>query len=119
VDGREQYYDGDAQFDNAPYFNFNDDKVKFDTNDVDNANDNYGSASASVSKSLLKRNAPSSRGISLLLYRSYPTAEHSADLINRSLKREMLLAVDTLRLVHEANENAKEVELYARLLKYR
>ena len=51
MDGREQCFNADGQFDNAPYFNFNDDKVKFDTNDVDNANDNYGSAS--VSKSLL------------------------------------------------------------------
>jgi hypothetical protein len=44
---------GDSSFDHAPYFNFNDDKVKFDTNDVDNANDNYGSASAVLPKSLL------------------------------------------------------------------
>lgn len=45
--------DGDGQFDYAPYFNFNDDKVKFDTDDVSNPNDNYGSASGFVSKSLL------------------------------------------------------------------
>jgi hypothetical protein len=37
--------DADGKFSNAPYFNFNDDKVKFDTNDVSNANDNYGTAS--------------------------------------------------------------------------
>ena len=35
----------DAPFDHAPIFNFNDDKLKFDTNWSDNANDNYGSAS--------------------------------------------------------------------------
>ena len=35
----------DAPFDHAPYFNFNDDKLKFDTNRSDNANDSYGSAS--------------------------------------------------------------------------
>ena len=45
--------DGDDSFGHAPYFNFNDDKVKFDTNDVSNANDNYGSASAFLPKSLL------------------------------------------------------------------
>ena len=39
------YSDSDVRFDNAPYFKFNDGKVKFDTNYVDNANDNYGSAS--------------------------------------------------------------------------
>ena len=38
--------EADGQFVNAPYFNFNDDKLKFDTNDVDDANSNYGSASA-------------------------------------------------------------------------
>jgi hypothetical protein len=35
----------DAPFDHAPYFNFNDDKLKFDTKHVGNANDNYGSTS--------------------------------------------------------------------------
>ena len=39
----------------APNFKFNDDKVKFDTNWVSNANDNYGSASGFVSKSLLNK----------------------------------------------------------------
>lgn len=38
-------YEADGVFDNAPIFNFNDDKVKFNTNKVDNANENYGSAS--------------------------------------------------------------------------
>lgn len=38
--------EADGNFDNAPYFNFNDGKVKFDTNWFDNANTNYGSASA-------------------------------------------------------------------------
>lgn len=43
---------GDGHFDHAPYFNFNDDKVKFDTKHVSNTNDDYGSASALVPKSL-------------------------------------------------------------------
>lgn len=38
--------EADGNFDNAPDFNFNDGKVKFDTNWSDNANANYGSASA-------------------------------------------------------------------------
>ena len=43
--GESNYPDSDVRFDNAPYFNFNDGKVKFDTNWVSNANDNYGSSS--------------------------------------------------------------------------
>ncbi len=50
--GKDKYPDADDRFDHAPYFNFNDGKVKFDTNWFDNANDNYGSASAFVPKSL-------------------------------------------------------------------
>lgn len=50
----EEYSDGcgqiDApkaagQFSNAPYFNWNDGKLKFDTNEVSNFNPNYGSVS--------------------------------------------------------------------------
>ena len=52
MDGRRQFPDADGQFENAPYFNFNDGKVKFDTNWFDNANDNYGSASGFLPKSL-------------------------------------------------------------------
>ena len=48
------YSDADGDFSNASYFNFNDGKVKFDTNWVDNANDNYGSASGFLPKSLQK-----------------------------------------------------------------
>ncbi len=51
--GDEYSLDADGKFGNAPYFNFNDEQVKFDTNWVDNANDNYGSASGSLPKSLI------------------------------------------------------------------
>ena len=37
--------DADGKFWNAPIFNFNDDKLKFNFNDVDNPNENYGSSS--------------------------------------------------------------------------
>ena len=53
--GESNYPDSDVRFDNAPYFNFNDGKVKFDTNWVSNANDNYGSSSGWFPKSLLKQ----------------------------------------------------------------
>ncbi len=46
--------EADGDFSKAPNFNFNDGKVKFDTNWVSNANDNYGSVSGAVPKSLLK-----------------------------------------------------------------
>ena len=46
--------DADGQFDNAPYFNFNEGKLKFDTNWISNVNDNYGTASGFLPKSLLK-----------------------------------------------------------------
>jgi len=49
--GKDKYPDSDDRFDNAPYFNFDDDRVKFDTNWFNNANDNYGSASGFVPKS--------------------------------------------------------------------
>lgn len=45
LDERKQIPEANGQATHAPYFNFNDDKLKFDTNDVDNPNDNYGSAS--------------------------------------------------------------------------
>jgi hypothetical protein len=51
--GKSKDSEADGDFDKAPYFNFNDDKVKFDTNRVDNTNDNYGSASGFLPKSLL------------------------------------------------------------------
>jgi len=45
--------DADGTFPNAPIFNFNDGKVKFDTNFVDNPNAHCGSASGFLPKSLL------------------------------------------------------------------
>ena len=51
--GKGKYPESDVRFDNAPYFNFNDGNVKFDTNRVDNANDNYGSVSGVRPKYLL------------------------------------------------------------------
>ena len=48
--GKDKYPDSDDRFDNAPYFNFDDDKVKFDAYWFDNANDNCGSVSGFVPK---------------------------------------------------------------------
>jgi len=58
MDGRGQYPDADGQFNNAPIFNFNDGEVKFNTNWASNANDNYGSASGFLPKSLPNETMP-------------------------------------------------------------
>lgn len=50
--GQRQFPGADVRFDHSPNFNFNDDKVKFDTNHIANANDNYGSPSGFVPKFL-------------------------------------------------------------------
>ena len=55
----DNYPDADDRFDHAPIFNFNDGKVKFDTNWYDNANDNYGSVSVFVPKFLPKQKSTS------------------------------------------------------------
>jgi hypothetical protein len=53
------YPDAGGAFSNAFYLNFNDGRVKFDTDNVDKPNANYGSASGFLSKSLLtKKMAP-------------------------------------------------------------
>jgi hypothetical protein len=59
TDGQKQIPDADGDFSHAPIFNFNDGKVKFDANRVDNANDNYGSASGFLPKSFLNTEMPS------------------------------------------------------------
>ncbi len=46
MDGNNKAPGADGQFVYAPYFNFNDDNLKFNANHVDDANPNYGSASA-------------------------------------------------------------------------
>lgn len=53
MDRQKQIPDADGCFDRAPYFNFNDSQLKFDTNTIDNVDDNYGSASGFLPKSLL------------------------------------------------------------------
>lgn len=77
----------DGDFYKALYLNFNDDKVKLDNNDVDNANENYGSASAFLPdllpKSLLiGKHLLIEVFFFLLPSRFNPTAKHSANFIN-------------------------------------
>jgi len=71
IDGQKQIPEADGDFSHVPIFNFNDDKVKFDTNRVDNANDNYGSASGFLSKSFLNTEMSSdviSEGIRFIFF---------------------------------------------------
>ena len=59
---KDNYSHAGGQFSHAPYFNWNDGKLKFDTNDVSNANDNYGSASGFAPKFLPNQQKVSVRG---------------------------------------------------------
>lgn len=79
-DEQKQNPDADGVFSKSLNFKFNDDKVKFDANYVDNVNDNYGSASGFAPKSLFLQKAPS--GAFHLFLRTYPTTKHTTDLIN-------------------------------------
>lgn len=75
--------DADGKFSKAPYFNFNDGQLKFNTNWVDNPNENYGSASGSLPKSLLSGERPPIGGLLLLSFfrGSDPPAEHPTDFV--------------------------------------
>lgn len=42
------YWNAEGKWNNSPYFNFNDGKLKFNTNWADNANDNYASVVVSL-----------------------------------------------------------------------
>ncbi len=84
--------DADGQFENAPYVNFNDGQLKFDTNWFDNANDNYGSASGFSPKSFLKnRRGHPFDGMPLAVrpqllnrggHRLHPAAQHPTDFVD-------------------------------------
>ncbi len=77
--GKGKIPDADGQFENAPYFNFNDGKLKFDTNWVSNANDNYGSASGFSPKSLLTEyQRASTPGALCVSLRVLPSSTHRA-----------------------------------------
>ena len=57
----------DGDFSKSPIFNFNDDKLKFNTNDVSNANENYGSVSGFLPKYLYVRAKGIPTGIPFVL----------------------------------------------------
>lgn len=104
---------------NAPYFNFKDGKLHFDTKFVDNANKNYGSVSGFSLKSLLSVGGASER-VPLVLTSvcgSKPAAEHSPDLVNHLLQRGVLLVIECSRFFHQPDEESQDVELHAGTLK--
>ncbi len=94
--------DDEAAFSNSPYLNFNDDKLKFDMNDADNPNENYGAVSFSVPKSLLavRRGILADAPSSSASLRADPPAEHSADLVDMRLERSIFLRIDRARFFH-------------------
>ena len=100
IEGQKQYPDADDRFDNAPYFNFNDGKVKFDTNDVSNPNDNYGSASGFLSKSLLIKNTRQMAGILLSFSRFDPAAKLTTNFVDNSFQGYVFLVVYRLGIFH-------------------
>ena len=85
VPGNEYSPVAGGHFDNAPYFSFNDGKVKFNVNWTDNANTNYGSASAFLPKCLPVK--------SVFLFGAFqfsnfldPTPGHPSDFLKFLLK---------------------------------
>lgn len=87
--------DADGDFSNAPYFNFNNDKLKFDTNWIDNANDNYGSASAFSPKSLLSKPLPDGGGLGymFLVARIQPPSIRPISSTSHSSRMYFLLSI--------------------------
>ena len=59
--------DADGEFSRAPYLNFNDGKVRFNTDHVSNPNQNYGSSSAFCPKFLLGEERPPLGGLLLFI----------------------------------------------------
>lgn len=110
------YPEADGDFSNAPYFNFNDGKLKFNTNFVDNPNENYGSASGFLSKSLPKKDWASAKRMPFPLFLpsfcwTNPTAEHAANFIHNAFKGNILFRINCFNIFHEADKNPKHIEL--------
>lgn len=102
--------DANGVFSKAPIFNFNDDKLKFDTNDVSNANDNYGSVSGFVPKYLIY-----AKGIlyGYLLLLSFcgpdPSAKHSTNFVDNTLQKRVLFNIKRFAFFHQSDEETKDV----------
>lgn len=113
------YPEDKDDFVNAPYANFKDDKLQFDTKIVDNANENYGSVSGFSLKSLLSMAGGIRKGAPRLssVCRSYPAAKHPPDLVDRFLQHCVFLVVECSRLFHEPDKKSQDVELHAGTLK--
>ena len=96
-----------ASSSNAPFFNFNDDKVKFDTNDVDNAERELWLRVGLPfrSRSLNETNAPDhGRGIVFIATLSTVSIRRACRPISSigSWSARYFLLVDRLRLAHQA-----------------
>lgn len=93
--------DADGVFSKAPIFNFNDDKLKFDTNDVSNANDNYGTVSGFVPKYLIYTKGILLRiPFALSFCGSNPSAEHTTNFVDDTLKKSVFLNIKRFTFFH-------------------
>lgn len=70
--GKGTIAEAEGAFSKAPNWNFNDDKVKFDTDDVDNPNENFGSASGFVPNCLSRTKGTSRCLLCYLSERIHP-----------------------------------------------
>lgn len=109
---KDNYPKADGDFSKAPYVNFNDGKVKFDTNLVNNPNDNFGSASGFLPKCLQLERHPAKDAFLLQCSgRSDPTAQHPAYFIHGFLHHRVFLIVYDPGFFHQADKDTKKIKL--------
>jgi hypothetical protein len=82
---RQQAFEAKGHWFNAPIWNFNDDKLKFNTNKVDNYYEYYGSSSAFLPVYQFSQESFVLDEV-LFLDGSFPPAKHAADFLHPLLK---------------------------------
>ncbi len=100
-----KFPDADGAFSKAPNFNFND-KMKFGTNDVSNANDNFGSVSGFLPKSLLSPKGVLVMPFVLSIRCANPAAKHPTYLIYDFLKDNVFFRIKCSSFFHETDKKA-------------
>jgi len=108
--------EADGDFYNAPYWYFNDGKLKFNSNNVDNDNSNYGSTSF-VLPVCHNRWIESLSGF--FSNRPFPSAKHSPDLLDSFLQFQVLLLIERAGIVSQPGENFHKLQSNNRLLNER
>lgn len=97
--------EADGDFYKALYLNFNDDKAKLDTNDVDNVNQNYASVYGFLPKPPYHKKEYPQRILFLLsgLDGTDPAAELAADFVYCFGECRILLGINGLYILHQAD----------------